>query len=145
MASVLVFAASACSIDSPDVEPVALDAPDEMAFSDPEPIDVEPQPAGSADTPGVVIQADLARFVASAEAVMAGSAYENVIYDDPELYIAIAQTMCVWLDEGQSVDEVIEGYLLAGDDSPTVEDQAFAGALLGAGVQTLCPTHGSEI
>lgn len=94
----------------------------------------------------MIDEGDLARFIASAENVVNGTGYEGAIDDTPELYVAVAQTMCVSLDEGDSVGEVVDQYLHeSGITEPVTDDYTFAGAVLGAGVETLCPEHGSKI
>lgn len=94
----------------------------------------------------VVTEYDLQRFLAAAEFAIAGSDYEGAIYESPEIYIAIAQAFCARMGQGDGIGQIAKDYLAAANITKADdEDLQFVGALLGAGVETLCPEHASKL
>ena len=92
-----------------------------------------------------VSREDLVVFVAAMEQSLEGTSYEGAILEEPEVYIAAAQTFCARLENGDSIVKVINDYLfeLSGTDvsDSLPDDVALVGALIGAGVQTICPSQ----
>lgn len=84
-----------------------------------------------------VSQADLARFVAAAEAALAGGDSAGAVFDDPETYIALGQASCARLSDGDSFDDIAR--------SIGVDDPSVTGAVIGAAVETICPIHSEHI
>ena len=95
-------------------------------------------------TTTVTIEEDLILFIATLEELLAGTSYEGEALNAPDVFVATGRLFCERLDNGDNADEVLSAYLdqLAGGvDIATDDELVLAGALLGAGVATLCPEH----
>ena len=92
---------------------------------------------------GAVTEDDLARFIASAEAALTGTRHEGVVLDSAELYIALAQTSCARFSAGHSLQDIVDDLL--GTPQAAADDNHLAGAILGAGVATICPDHTGKV
>lgn len=92
------------------------------------------------------IQEELVRFIAAVESVIEGSSYEGTVFETAEIYIAIAQGFCARLSSGAELDLIIDDYFVAaGLVIPDDDDLLFVGAILGAGIQTLCPEQADKL
>lgn len=117
----------------------ATSAPDADPPSTTEPAATPPT------TDDVVTQEDLTRFIAAAEVPLQGTAMEGIVFEAPEIYIALAQASCARFSDGDGFD-VIAGDLLdeIGPDR-SADDQRLVGAILGAATRTICPEHADKI
>ena len=91
-----------------------------------------------------VTEDDLARFVAASESAVAGTSVEGVVFDAPEIYIAIAQASCARFTEGDTLEQVVNDHLDA-TGAESAADEELIGAVLGAAVETICPEHTSKL
>ncbi|MEO6122869.1 MAG: DUF732 domain-containing protein [Ilumatobacteraceae bacterium] len=91
--------------------------------------------------PGIVTQDDLVRFVAATESVLMGTPNQGIVYDSPEIYIAIAQAACARLSEGKTFDQVSSDLLTQLASTHPDDDNRLVGAILGAATHTICPEH----
>ena len=92
-------------------------------------------------------------FVATLEEAFAGTSFEGAALDSPEVFIATAEVICVRLDNGDEIDQILVDYIEGlsnadgGDDTvsenPVSEDTAaaVAGGVLGASLELFCPEH----
>ena len=90
---------------------------------------------------GPVTEDDLVRFLAATESVLKGTALEGVVYDAPEIYIALAQSACARFTAGDSFDAVAADLVAAVASANAEDDQRLIGAILGAATHTICPEH----
>jgi hypothetical protein len=93
-------------------------------------------------------QEELAVFIAAMEDLLVGTVYEGEAISQPELFLATGWLFCDWLDAGDEPDVVLSRYLdeLAGGVDVATDDQlVLAGALLGAAVAVLCPSHAASV
>ena len=81
--------------------------------------------------------ADLARFVASAEAALSGTPGEGSVMEQPEIHIALGQVACAQFSAGDSFAQVVDGIGLG--------DAQVTGAVIGAAVETICTEHRDQI
>jgi hypothetical protein len=141
LALAVAFLASACSdtdTDATDAESVDSQALDLSKSGS----DAGEQAGASADD---ITQEDLTRFVAATEAALAGGAMEGVVLDAPEIYIAIAQVSCARFSQGDTLEQIVADHLAETAPTPGANDEQLIGAVLGAGVETICPEHGTKI
>lgn len=97
-------------------------------------------------TPGIVTEADLARFIAATEEALQGTDQAGVVMDAPEIYIALAQASCARFSAGESFDQIASGLLSELADGGSRDDnERLVGAILGAATRTLCPEHADKI
>lgn len=87
-------------------------------------------------------------FVATLEQAFAGTPFEGAALDSPEVFIATAEVICVRLDNGDDVDQILVDYIdgLSNADGgvDTVSEEtaaAVAGGVLGASLELFCPEH----
>lgn len=92
-------------------------------------------------------------FVATLEEAFAGTSFEGAALDSPEVFIATAEVICVRLDNGDEIDQIlvdyIEGLSNADGGGDTVSENlvsedtaaAVAGGVLGASLELFCPEH----
>ena len=92
-----------------------------------------------------VSQADLVRFIAAAETVLKGTSNEGIVYDAPEIYIAIAQAACARFTAGESLQQVAGELLTQLASTDPTDDKRLVGAILGAATQTICPENAGVI
>lgn len=110
-------------------------AADTISVSDPE---------SSAATDSVT-EDDLTLFIAAAERALEGTSQEAAIFDDPEIYIALAQTSCAQFSTGESFKQIATDLLADLDTDDSQDETRLVGAILGAATQTLCPENGDKI
>lgn len=83
--------------------------------------------------------------MATLEELVADTPFSGAILDSPQVFVAAGEVICVRLDAGDSVDEILVDYLNGfnePDNEMTEEDViALAGGVLGASVQLFCPQH----
>jgi hypothetical protein len=92
-----------------------------------------------------VTEDDLVRFIAATEVPLKGTSLEGVVFDAPEIYIALAQAACARFSAGGSFDVIADGLLVdLATDKPT-DDERLVGALIGAATRTICPEHADKI
>lgn len=142
--------ASTTSVPAPDPTPeatVADDDPTTTVVESTTTTVVEPteEPTSDPTQPDPVSQADLENFLASVEAAIEGSRHEGVVFDAPEIYIALAQAACARFSEGHSLDEIANDMLGEIDGADSTDDERLVGALLGAATRTICPEHADKI
>ena len=108
-------------------------------------VDSEPAPVPDQDA-DVVTEDDLTVFIAAVERALAGTILEGAVLDDPEIYIALAQSACVRFTDGQDFDAIATDLLasLASSDADT-DAATLVGALLGAATRTICPEHADRL
>lgn len=94
---------------------------------------------------GTVTEDDLSRFLAATETVLKGTANQGVVYDAPEIYIAIAQTACARFSAGETFRQVANDLLTELATTSPDDDNQLVGAILGAATQTICPEHADLI
>lgn len=92
-----------------------------------------------------VSQDDLVRFVAATEIVLKGTPNQGIVYDAPEIYIAIAQAACARFTAGETFEQVSNDLLAEVASSSSHDDNRLVGAILGAATQTICPEHANLI
>ena len=87
-------------------------------------------------------------FVATLEEAFAGTSFEGAALESPELFIATAEVICVRLDNGDDVDQILVDYIEGlsnadGGDNTVSENEAaaVAGGVLGASLELFCPEH----
>jgi len=92
-------------------------------------------------------------FVATLEEAFAGTSFEGAALESPEVFIATAEVICVRLDNGDEVDQILVDYIagLSNTDggNDTVSENtvgedtaaAVAGGVLGASLELFCPEH----
>ncbi len=92
-----------------------------------------------------VTEDDLVRFIAATEVPLKGTSLEGVVFEAPEIYIALAQAACARFSAGDSFNLIADDLLeeLA-TDKPT-DDERLVGALIGAATRTICPEHADKI
>lgn len=90
---------------------------------------------------GTVTEDDLVRFLAATESVLRGTALEDVVYDAPEIYIALAQSACARFTAGESFELISTDLVAAVASENADDDQRLVGAILGAATHTICPEH----
>jgi hypothetical protein len=137
---------SSCSNTEVDTLPSASS----IAFAEEDPAE---SPADSlAATPEdlpVVTTDDVVLFIAAVERSIDGSSHEGIVYESPEVFLAIAQGFCDGLRDGQSVDTLAGDYLAEfSDEASSLEasdDALLIGSVLGAGVETLCDDQSDKI
>lgn len=89
-----------------------------------------------------VDDADLVVFIAAGERMLANGPYQGAIYESPEVYVAVAQSFCHQLDNGEAVNRMVADFAAeSGLDLTSYDDRILIGSVLGAGVETLCPHH----
>lgn len=160
---IAVLAGSACSSDPEEAEvttssisdatessgvndsvpaSAAPDGTDEVTTSSAE--NTTPTPEPEPPSTGAVTEDDLTLFIAAAERALEGTSQEAAIFDDPDIYIAIAQTSCDRLSAGDPFEEIAID-LLADLTTDGAEDETrLVGAILGAATQTICPVHANK-
>jgi hypothetical protein len=87
-------------------------------------------------------------FIAAVEKSIKGTTNEGIVYESPEVFLAIAQGFCDGLRSGRSVDELASEYLAEfsdGSSGASADDVLLIGSVLGAGVETLCEDQSSKI
>lgn len=94
---------------------------------------------------GAVSRDDLVRFIAATETVLEGTPNEGVVYEAPEIYIAIGQAACARFTAGDSFEEVANDLLVDLASASADDDTRLVGAILGAATQTICPEHADLI
>ncbi len=109
-----------------------------------------PSTAPSADTTLAADSTpDLGVFIAAINEAAVGTSYEDAALDDPEVFIGVGQLFCELLDEGLTVDAVLDEYLTALEDEETGavadDDAVITGVLMGVSLEILCPEHQSDI
>lgn len=88
-------------------------------------------------------------FVASLEESFLGTSFSGSVLESPEVYLAAGEVICVRLDNGDTLDGILEDYLsglLSNTDSgaDTISESeaaTVAGAVLGASLELFCPQH----
>ncbi len=87
-------------------------------------------------------------FVAALEEALAGTSFEGAVLASPELFIATAEVICVRLDNGDQVDQILADYIEGlgntdGEADTVSENEAamVAGGVLGASLELFCPQH----
>ena len=109
------------------------------------PVITEPPATAAPTTTDVVTEDDLIRFIAAAEVPIEGTSLEGVVFDTPEIYIAIAQSACVRFTQGDGFGEIAADLLIDLESGKPADDEALVGALLGAATRTICPEHADKI
>jgi hypothetical protein len=94
------------------------------------------------------LEANAAAFVAALEEAFLGTSFEGAVLDSPEVFLATAEVICVRLDNGDSVDQILIDYLAGlsntdrgGDTVGETEAAKVAGGVLGASLELFCPQH----
>jgi hypothetical protein len=88
---------------------------------------------------------DLVRFVAAVETAIDGSRSAGLVFETPEIYIALAQAACARFSDGASFDEIAASMLAElGSDRPD-DDERLVGAVIGAATRTICPEHRDQV
>lgn len=89
-----------------------------------------------------------AAFVATLEEAFAGTSFAGAALDSPEVFIATAEVICVRLDNGDEVNQILVDYIQGlsnadgGDDTVSENEAAVvAGGVLGASLELFCPEH----
>lgn len=87
-------------------------------------------------------------FVATLEEAFAGTSFEGAALESPELFVATAEVICVRLDSGDEIDQILVDYIDGlsnadgGEDTVSEnEAAAVAGGVLGASLELFCPEH----
>ncbi len=104
-----------------------------------------PSPPTTASVSDAVTEADLARFVAATEAAIDETSLAGVVFESPEIYIALAQAACARFSEGADFDAVAAELLTGLASEPSEDVERLAGALLGAATRTICPEHADRV
>lgn len=116
------------------------------AASSPAPVDtVAATDTTALPATGTVTQDDLVRFVAATETVLKGTPNQGIVYDAPEIYIAIAQAACARFTAGETFEQVSDDLLTELATTSPDDDNRLVGAILGAATQTICPEHADLI
>lgn len=92
-----------------------------------------------------VTEEDLIRFVAATEYALRGTAQEGVVYDAPEIYVAIAQEACARFSDGEDFDQVAADLIADLSSAGLSNEDRLVGAILGAATQTICPEHAGKV
>ncbi len=126
----------------PSASSVAF-AEEEAAESPAESPAVTPEELPVATTDDVVL------FIAAVERSIDGTSHEGIVYESPEIFLAIAQGFCDGLRAGQSVDTLAGDYLAefsgVASSLESSDDALLIGSVLGAGVETLCEDQSHKI
>ena len=136
----LMFAA--CSTAPVVTEPETSTNPASQAATTPAPNPTtKPVPSSEPD----LLADNAAVFVASLEETVVDTIFSGAVLDSPEVFIAAGEIMCARLDEGDTVDDILNDYLnglLEADDKLAEEDViVLAGGVMGVSVQLFCPQH----
>jgi hypothetical protein len=96
-----------------------------------------------ADSPAAVpvVKADLVRFIAATEAVLAGTPDAGAVNETPETYIALAEIACERFDDGESFEAVTAELL----GTASTASRRLIGAVVGAATRTICREHANLI
>ena len=106
---------------------------------------VDSAPTSVATSTDVVTEEDLTLFIAAAERTLEGTAQESVVFDDPEIYIALAQISCDRFSAGETFEQIATDLLADIETDAAADETRLVGAVLGAATQTLCPEHADKI
>ena len=106
---------------------------------------VDSAPTSVATSTDVVTEEDLTLFIAAAERTLEGTAQESVVFDDPEIYIALAQISCDRFSAGETFEQIATDLLADIETDAAADETRLVGAVLGAATQTLCPKHADKI
>jgi len=111
------------------------------------PTDRTTTPVAIVDEPDLLADNALV-FVATLEEAFAGTSFEGAVLESPELFIATAEVICVRLDNGDEIDQILLDYIdglsnADGADNTVSENEAaaVAGGVLGASLELFCPEH----
>lgn len=96
-------------------------------------------------TADVVTEDDLTLFIAAVERPLEGTSQESAVFDDPEIYIALAQAACARFSAGEGFEQIATDFLADIDTDGSDDETRLVGAILGAATQTLCPEHADKI
>lgn len=92
-----------------------------------------------------VSEDDLARFIAATERALVGTDQESVVFDDPEIYIALGQASCARFSAEDTFEQIATDLLEEIDTEESDDETRLVGAVIGAATQTLCPEHADKI
>jgi outer membrane murein-binding lipoprotein Lpp len=109
------------------------------------PVTTAPPATAAPATTDVVTEDDLIRFIAAAEVPIEGTSLEGVVFDAPEIYIAIAHSACTRFTQGDGFGEIAADLLIDLESGEPADDEALVGALIGAATRTICPEHADKI
>ena len=105
--------------------------------------------SASSETDVLEVSDDVLTYLANVEELLAGTAYEDAVAEDPEIFVATGFLFCDQLAGGEAPADVLRVYIEtltdgdiedAGDD-----DVTLAGTILGTAVGQLCPEHATAI
>ena len=159
LAILATLAVSSCSSDSTSAPADRPDSATELSApavtgdrapvqSGPDPATaetVDSAPTSAATSTDVVTEEDLTLFIAAAERTLEGTAQESVVFDDPEIYIALAQISCDRFSAGETFEQIATDLLADIETDAAADETRLVGAVLGAATQTLCPEHADKI
>jgi hypothetical protein len=104
-----------------------------------------PVPSTSLLVDGVVVNDDVIEFVAAVDELLVGTAYEDAVVADPEVFVATGWLFCEQLDQEMGPIEILTVYVetLTDSDIEDADDDTLtlAGTLLGTAAGHLCPEH----
>lgn len=85
------------------------------------------------------VEEKLSWFLAAAEDAVSGSGAEGAVIGDAEHHVIAALEACESLDRGNNIEEVVASTIAL--DEAYAASAELTGAVLGAGIETLCPWH----
>jgi hypothetical protein len=101
--------------------------------------------ATSLDPDAVEVSDEVLDYLAAVEELLAETAYEDAVSEDPEVFIATGFLFCEQLTESEAPADILTVYVetLTGSDIEEApdDDLALAGSILGSAVGYLCPEH----
>lgn len=149
----LVAACSGDRLGSPDAATPAASVPAEPAAVDRSSASTgdtadeaarASAPEAAAPAGDAVSADDLTLFIAAAERALAGTAQQDAVFDDPDIYIAIAQASCARFSDGDEFDQIAAD-VLVDTSTGSADETRLVGAVIGAATQTICPEHADAI
>jgi hypothetical protein len=91
---------------------------------------------------------EAAVFLAAVDQAVQGTEYEGESFAEPEAFLGTGVLFCELLERDLSVEEILTAYLLAlspSEGAASEDDLILGGAILGAGIETLCPEFGEAL
>jgi hypothetical protein len=100
---------------------------------------------GSSDLDELELGEEAVDFVVAVDELLIDTAYEGLVTEDPEVFVATGLLFCEQLSEGVGPSDILVSYVeaLTGGDIDDADDDTLtlAGSILGTAVGYLCPEH----
>ncbi len=101
------------------------------------------------ETDGIEVSDEILDYLTAVEELLTGTAYEDAVSEDPDVFVATGFAFCERLTQGEEPADVLGFYVetLTGSDIEAAGDDelTLAGTVLGTAVGHLCPEHTAAI